>query len=220
MFTSMWSLFGQRDEPPQPPPPPPPPVTFVGVRIPVDGSPAHLLPLTTISDSSATSAFLLHVPDLRSYWTSEDAWRLRDLHRLDLLQENHIPLSHHLRQKDDLQEVLRNFGRLSREKLLHLRQRYTAPQRYMVLKQQHHACVGAYYVMYSFASTIAGYHLEINKHVPRWISDDNDTIPHNYFGDVFLVKVRSHEVEEDGRAAYEDIIPEFLDLLVEGPLVE
>ncbi|PKK46983.1 hypothetical protein CI102_7911, partial [Trichoderma harzianum] len=85
MFASMWSFLGWKEE--EPVIQSYPPVTIVGARIPADGTPAHLLPLTTISDSSAPDSFLLHVPDLRSYWMSEQAWRLRDLHRFHLQKD-------------------------------------------------------------------------------------------------------------------------------------
>jgi hypothetical protein len=39
-----------------------------------------------------------------------------------------------------------------------------------------------------------------------------------YYGDVFLMKVARDEYGEHGWALYEDIVPNFLDLLVEGPL--
>lgn len=80
--------------------------------------------------------------------------------------------------------------------------------------------MGTYYVFYSFAVD----DLPENSSVPAWISDVGDTgdncdgIPRNYRGDVFLVKMAPHEHGEYGWAAYEDIVPEFLDLLVKGPL--
>lgn len=68
--------------------------------------------------------------------------------------------------------------------------------------------MGTYYVFYSFAID----DLPRNSSVPTWISDNN------FYGDVFLVKMAPHEYGEYGWAAYEDIVPEFLDLLREGPL--
>lgn len=71
--------------------------------------------------------------------------------------------------------------------------------------------MGTYYVFYSFATD----DLPKNSSVPTWISDPL----HGYYsGDVFLVKMAPHEYGEYGWAAYEDIVPEFLDLLREGPL--
>ncbi|KAL7943508.1 hypothetical protein V8C42DRAFT_109111 [Trichoderma barbatum] len=211
MYTSIWSFFGSREE--QEPLQRPPPVTFVGVRIPADGTPAHRLLLTTMSDELATDSFLFHVPDLRSYWTSETAWRQRDIDRIDLLQDNHIPPSHHLRQKDDLRKLLRLSG-LDHKQMLHLRQRYLVPQQYRVVQQQYHSCTGTYYVFYSFD----GDNLPRNKFVPPWIGDTPDSLSHYYCGDVFLVKTSPHENRENGWAVYEDIVPHFLDLLAEGPL--
>ncbi|KAK3933743.1 hypothetical protein QBC46DRAFT_275181 [Diplogelasinospora grovesii] len=98
MLASIWPFLGWREEPS----PSPPPVTVTGVRIPADGTPAHLLSLTTISDSRATDSFLFHVPDLRRHWNTEKAWEYRDLHRLDLQQDYHIQRSHHLQQRHDL----------------------------------------------------------------------------------------------------------------------
>ncbi|KAM0257757.1 hypothetical protein ACHAQJ_004208 [Trichoderma viride] len=210
MSTSIWSFFGWKEEPLQNALPSPPPVTIVGVRIPADGTPAHLVPLTTISDSSAPDSFLSHVPDLRSYWTSEMAWECRDLDRLDLQQDPHIPLSHHLRQKDDLKKLLR-FTQLTQKELLHLRQRYLLHQQYRVIQQQHDSCTGAYYVFRSFAVD----HLPNNPFVPPTISGSNHC---RYFGDVFVVKISPQEYGENGWAIYEDIVPQFLDLLAEGPL--
>ncbi|KAF2468686.1 uncharacterized protein BDR25DRAFT_230630 [Lindgomyces ingoldianus] len=83
MFSTIWSLLGWKEELP----PSPPTVTITGVRIPSDGTPAHLLSLTTISDSKATDGFLFHVPDLRRYWNSEQAWRQTQYHTL---QHQHL----------------------------------------------------------------------------------------------------------------------------------
>ena len=75
--------------------------------------------------------------------------------------------------------------------------------------------MGTYYVFYSFALD----DLPKNSSVPTWISGDiSDDFHRCYYGDVFLVKVAPHEYEEYGWAAYEDIVPEFLDLLKEDLL--
>ncbi|KAK4067729.1 hypothetical protein Trihar35433_6289 [Trichoderma harzianum] len=212
MFASIWSYLGWREE--EPVIQNYPPVTIVGVRIPADGTPAHLLPLTTTSVSSATDNFLLHIPDLRSYWVSEQAWRLRDLHRFDLQKDGRVPLSQHQQQTDDLKSLVRMGQCLSREQILHLRQRYLLPQQRFFV-QQHNTyryCLGTYYVFYSFAVD----DLPINKFVPRWIEEEIDA--HSslcYFGDVFIVKISPGEVGQDGRAAYEDVDPMFLDFLVD-----
>ena len=78
--------------------------------------------------------------------------------------------------------------------------------------------MGTYYVFRSFAID----DLPKNSSVPTWISGDigdiGDGFHRSYYGDVFLVKMAPHEYGEYGWAAYEDIVPEFLDLLREGPL--
>jgi hypothetical protein len=67
-----------------------------------------------------------------------------------------------------------------------------------------------YYVFYSFALD----DLPKNSSVPAWISGGNR---YQYWGDVFLVKMAPHLYGQYGWAAYEDIVPDFLDLLVKGP---
>ena len=212
MLASIRSFLRGREDTPSPSPPP---VTVTGVRIPADGTPAHFLPLTTTSDCGETTfGFLFHAPDLRRYWSTERAWEFRDIQRLDLLQDDHIPRSHHLRQKRDLRRLLYSFGQPNRQELLHLRQRYLLQQQYHVLRQQHSSCIGGYYVFYSFAVD----DLSENPSVPAWISDMGEGFNLKYYGDVFLVKLAPHESGEHDWAAYEDIDPQFLDLLVEGPL--
>jgi hypothetical protein len=156
MLASIWSLLGWQEEQV----PSPPAVTITGVRIPADGTPAHLVSLTTTSVSGNTDAFLFHSPDLRQYWKTKRAWQFRDLQRIDL----------------------ENQGRSS--------------------------CNGIYYAFYSFAID----DLPENTFVPDWMRNR-----HNYWGDVFLVKMAPHEYGQYGWAAYEDISPDFLQLLAEGP---
>lgn len=206
MLASVWSFFGLAEEPN-----PPPPVTVTGVRIPADGTPAHLLSLTTISDTKATDSFLFHVPDLRRYWNSGEAWEYRDLLRLDLHQ--HFIPSYHRQQNLDVQRLLLTLPvRPTRQQLLHFRQRHRLPQQYHAIQQQHSSCTGAYYVFHSFAVD----YLPKNLFVPAWISDIGDRDYRQYCGDVFIVKMARHERGEYGWAAYEDMVPQFLDLLVEG----
>ncbi|KAF2809118.1 uncharacterized protein BDZ99DRAFT_389524 [Mytilinidion resinicola] len=165
MAASIWSFLGWKKERPASPPP----VTITGVRIPADGAPAHLLSLSTISDSSGMDSFLFHVPDLRHYWNTERVWEYRDLQKFHLLQ------------------------------------------------QHRSSCTGAYYVFFSFAVD----DLPENLSVPAWIrgSSVNDIgIRDHFWGDVFLVKMAPHEYGEHGWAVYEDVVPEFLDLLAEGPV--
>ncbi|PVH91585.1 hypothetical protein DM02DRAFT_704116 [Periconia macrospinosa] len=214
MLASLWSFFASERELP----PTPPSVKIIGVRIPADGSPAHLLSLTTIGDSRAADGFLFHVPDLRAYWNTELSWRYRDILRLDLLEHDDIPRSHHLRQRHDLKNLLLSQPK-SHEQLFRLRQRYLLDQQYHVLPQQYLSCTGTYYVYYSYNQDA----LPKNQFVPAWICDNGDGL-HQHHGDVFLVKMAPHEYEYDNGghgqnrwAAYEDILPLFLDLLAEGP---
>lgn len=57
-----------------------------------------------------------------------------------------------------------------------------------------------------------------NSSLPAWIRDIGDIedgIHRQYPGDVFLVKMAPHEYGENSWAAYEDIVPDFLDCLNE-----
>ena len=75
--------------------------------------------------------------------------------------------------------------------------------------------MGAYYVFHSFAAD----DLSKNLSVPAWLSKIREWDHRNYYGDVFVVKMAPVEHGEEGWAVYEDIVPQFLDLLAErGPL--
>lgn len=204
-------LVGGNEEPP----PTPPPVTITGVRIPADGTPPHLLSLTTmpsLHDTVDTDAFLFHVPDLRHYWQKgEKGWSLRDKVRLDFLQDHEIPRVLLLRQQTNLRRWLHG-NNDDRKTLLHLRQRYLGPQQYFVLKPGRQNCAGAYYLFYTFDM----HDLPQNEHVPSWMA----AVPRMSMccGDVFLVKMAPIEHDENGWAVYEDFLPEFLQVLAEGPL--
>jgi hypothetical protein len=94
-------------------------------------------------------------------------------------------------------------------------------QRQLFLEQQHHllpqhysSCIGAYYVYYSFDVD----HLPLNAFVPDWIGKIGDKTQQRYWGDVFIVKMGPQEYGPYGWAAYEDITPEFLELLALEPL--
>lgn len=165
MMASIWSLLGWKEDPTPPTVKQtltPPPVTITGIRIPADGAPAHLLSLTTIPVSGNVDSFLFHVPDLRRFWKTEQAWRFRELQRIELVQ-----------QRDE-------------------------------------TCNGIYYAFSSFAMNDLAEH----SNIPAWFSGNQRNL---YWGDVFLVKVAPHEYGEHAWAAYEDIGPEFLDLLARGP---
>lgn len=193
-------------------------VTITGVRLPADGTPAHLLSLTTTTDpKTGTDDFLFHIPDLRQYWNVEDAWRLRDIKRLDL--HSHHPQHYHLQpyflhQQDHLRRLLGHGSSISREQHFHLLQRYLRDQQHYILPPHQSSCAGAYYVFYSFALD----DLPRNHFVPTWITDTGERYNHAYYGDVFLVKMAPQEYGENEWAVYEDIIPEFLDLLAKGPV--
>jgi hypothetical protein len=199
-----------------PAPPTPLPVTITGVRIPADGTPAHLVQLETMSAADARDGFLFHVPDLRQYWTKL-AWDERDLCRLDLQQDvyaNCTPLSHHLQQKDHLKELLYSRGHIDRQRHYHLSQRYLLHQRYHFLPQPFYSCTGTYYVMFCFLSN----ELPLNPFVPTWIKELENGCCLLYYGDVFVVKMAPQEHGKHDWASYADITPQFLDLLMKGPL--
>lgn len=161
MLASIWSFLGwkeENEEKEEKKELTPPPVTITGVRIPVDGTPAHLISLTT----TVSNCYLSHVPDLRQFWKTELAWSRRDNQRIELVQ------------------------------------------------QRQSSCDGIYYAFFSYAA----HDLPENSSVPVWISSHRRII---WCGDVFLVKMAPHEFGEHAWAAYEDIGPEFMDLLANGP---
>lgn len=75
MRNYLQSLLGQQAAAPLPSP-----VTITGIRFPADGSKPHLLSLTTTSDGvkDGGDSPWGHIPDLRSFWTTEKAWQQRD----------------------------------------------------------------------------------------------------------------------------------------------
>lgn len=87
---------------------------------------------------------------------------------------------------------------------------YRDLQRIELQQQRHSSCDGLYYAFFSIAMD----DLPENSFVPSWVGHGRRSV---YWGDVFLVKMAPHEWGEHGWAAYEDIAPEFLDLLVQGP---
>jgi hypothetical protein len=93
MFASIKLLLGWEEAPA------PSPVTILGVRIPADGTPAHILPLTTTNDCGFLT-FLHRVPDIRRYWPGKDSWAYRDMNRLDCQLNENVARSRHLQQKE------------------------------------------------------------------------------------------------------------------------
>ena len=73
MFAAIHSILGWKKEK-EVPVPSPPSVTITGVRIPADGTPAHLLSLTTTTDAEqGTDGFLSHIPTCASTGMLETA---------------------------------------------------------------------------------------------------------------------------------------------------
>ncbi|KAI9689716.1 MAG: hypothetical protein M1822_009597 [Bathelium mastoideum] len=198
--------------------PNPPSVTITGVRIPADGTPAYLAPLNTISTASTTGGtdtFLFHIPDLRPFWKTKNGWEFRDIERLELRQQQQPPqnqdkVEHHLQQWDSLMEQQQD--RLAHSyRLIHCqRQRQNTEELRRIVLEHHSSCSGIYYIFWSLDQD----NLPVNPFVPTWINEDR----YQWYGDVFLVKMAPYEYGGYGWALYEDIDPEFLDLLAEGPL--
>jgi hypothetical protein len=72
---------------------------MLGVRIPANGTPAHLLSLTTTNDCGLLP-FLHRVPDTHRYWPGEESWAYRDLNRLDCQLNEKVATLRHLQQKE------------------------------------------------------------------------------------------------------------------------
>ncbi|KAK7186243.1 uncharacterized protein CC84DRAFT_1221420 [Paraphaeosphaeria sporulosa] len=180
-----------------------PRVTITAARIAADGTPPHLVRLSTRSaGDDATDSFLFRIPDVRKYWVTEDGSQFRDIHRLEL-QELHTFL-----QPYNLLPLFHPWQGI------HLRQRCRVPTQRILLQERHASCAGVYYLFWSFAMD----DLPRNKHVPKWISDaPNTEMTHSYYGDVFIVKIAPHEYEPEGWAAYEDVSPTFVEALVKSP---
>ncbi|KAI1501126.1 hypothetical protein F5X99DRAFT_383973 [Biscogniauxia marginata] len=91
----MWGYLRSLVTPGQPPAAAalPSPVTIRGIRYPADGSAPHVLPLTTTTHGVADGPDCPwgHVPDLRGFWKTPQAWRWRDIETFRLANQ---PLSH------------------------------------------------------------------------------------------------------------------------------
>ncbi|KAH6648999.1 hypothetical protein BKA67DRAFT_539003 [Truncatella angustata] len=59
-------------------------VTVIGARFPADGSAPHLVKVATMPVSSGPGIDLNHVPDLRAFWKAPEAWRDREVRRVEL----------------------------------------------------------------------------------------------------------------------------------------
>jgi hypothetical protein len=94
MFASIKSSLSWKEAPA------PTPVTILGVRIPADGTSAHILHLTTTNDCGNTSTFLHRVPDTRRYWPEKESWAHRDLNRFDCQLDEKVARMRHLQQKE------------------------------------------------------------------------------------------------------------------------
>lgn len=90
MWNYLRSFFGLEE-----PVPLPSPVTIRGIRFPANGSRPHLLSLTTTADGvlsgGGPDCCWGHVPDLRDYWKTKQAWLWRDIDTFRLEKQ---PLSH------------------------------------------------------------------------------------------------------------------------------
>lgn len=198
-------------------PPTPPPATITAVRIPANGASAHLISMTTTNDCGMCCGFLHRVPDAHRYWRAGHAWKYRDLSRLDLQVDQKVARARHLQQKEHCEQEAEIHGQANDTEGIHVRQRQRmlfADQCHHLIPKEHAACVGAYYVFYSFATE----DLPQNPHVPAWLSRRKGEEGHRYWGDVFVVKLSPHEYGPRGWAAYEDIDPTFLNVLSDGPL--
>lgn len=87
----MWNYL-QSSQRQQPVAPMPSPVTITGIRFPADGTNPHLLSLTTTTDGvkDAGDSPWGHIPDMRSFWKAERAWKWRDFETFRLKNQ---PLS-------------------------------------------------------------------------------------------------------------------------------
>ncbi|KAF2685145.1 hypothetical protein K458DRAFT_20782 [Lentithecium fluviatile CBS 122367] len=186
-----------------PPEPTPPPVTITGIRIPANGTPPHLLQLTTRTvPEDARDTFLFHIPDLRKYWGTEHAHQQRDLDRLELQTPDQLQ-----RTRSRLPSLPHPWTECA------LLQRLRVPTHRGVLPKHDASCAGVYYVFYSFDCD----DLPRNEYVPKWLSDGAG---HIYLGDVFVVKMAPNEYarrSDGGWAAYGNIAPGFLEILGKGP---
>lgn len=83
-------------------------------------------------------------------------------------------------------------------------------QRFEISGQQQPSCNGVYYVFYSYSTD----GMPENKAMPRWLAT---AVKANFRGDVFMVKMTPAEFGQYAWAEYEDVAPEFVDLMVHGP---
>ena len=67
----------------------PSPVTITGIRFPADGSKPHTIPLTTTTQGvkDGPDSFWGHIPDLRGFWKTPQAWQWRDIDTFRLVDQ-------------------------------------------------------------------------------------------------------------------------------------
>ncbi|KAB5566955.1 hypothetical protein GE09DRAFT_751216 [Coniochaeta sp. 2T2.1] len=86
MLSRLFSLFTTQTSSPAPFPLP---MTITGIRFPADGSAPHHLPLTTTTDGvkDSSAAPWGHIPDLRAFWRTPQAWAWRDFETFRLVNQ-------------------------------------------------------------------------------------------------------------------------------------
>jgi hypothetical protein len=174
------------------------------------------LHLTTTNDCGNLN-FLYRVPDTHRYWPGEESWAHRDLNRLDCQLNEKVTRLRNLQQKEHCDQEpakRRNSSSEEQHEVWQQQRQLFVDQQHHLLPQRYSSCIGAYYVYYSFDVD----HLPLNAFVPDWIGKIGDKNQQRYWGDVFVVKMGPQEYGPYGWAAYEDITPEFLELLEAGPL--
>jgi hypothetical protein len=166
MFASIKSSLSWEEAPA------PSPVIILGVRIPADVTPAHILPVATTNDCGNLT-FLHRVPDTRRYWPEKESWALRDLNRLDCQLDEKVARLRHLQQKehsDQESDLRRGFSSGERREVWQRQRQLVLEQQHHLLPQRYSSCIGAYYVYYSFDLD----HLTLNAFVPDWIRKIGD----------------------------------------------
>lgn len=89
----MWSYLRSLVTPDRPTGPGPSLVTVKGIRFPADGGMPHIISIKTTTDGVVIGADSPwgHIPDMRKYWQTEQAWLWRDV---DTFRLENQPLPH------------------------------------------------------------------------------------------------------------------------------